>query len=52
MGLQHFNYFWWDSEGRRIIFRGTFGIFFFYEVSREGRERGLEEFILHRWTSG
>jgi hypothetical protein len=29
MTLQHFNYFWWDSEGRRIILSGTFGAFFF-----------------------
>ena len=31
MELRHFNYFWWDSEGRRIILRGTsHGIILFF----------------------
>jgi hypothetical protein len=36
MGLQHFNYFWWDSEGHRIILSGTFS----KKGLRYGTERG------------
>ena len=31
MGLQHCNYFSWDTKGHRIILRGTFLRFFFFK---------------------
>jgi hypothetical protein len=58
MTLQHFNYFWWDSEVRRIILCGTswnesfFRNFFPLKCHVKGRERGQEECVLHHWTSG
>ena len=39
MGLQHFNYFWRDSEDRGIILGGTLGHFLFCEVSCESMKR-------------
>ena len=51
MRLQHFNYFWWDSEVLRIIFRGTFGAFFFFHLKcRLKREsRGMPPTPLDNW---
>ena len=38
MRLQHFNYFWWDSEGPQTYFpRDLPGNFFFYTEVKEGR---------------
>jgi ABC-type Fe3+ transport system permease subunit len=60
MRLKHFNYFWWDSEVRRIIFSGTFLTVFFllfflppflHEVS-EGREERLRRNTSYIFKSG
>jgi hypothetical protein len=52
-GLQHFNYFWWDSEDHGIILRGTVGSFFFVlvncRVKEEERVRGMSPTTLDMW---
>ncbi len=56
MRLQHFNYFGWDSERSRIIFREIFRSYFFCVftpgVSREGEREVQKEYLLQHWTSG
>jgi hypothetical protein len=53
MGLQHCNYFSWDTKGHRIILRGTFLRFFFFMKCRvkEEREglRGMSPTSLDKW---
>ena len=53
MGLQHFNYFSWDTEDHRIISRGTFLRFFFLMKCRVKEEReglkGMSPTSLDKW---
>jgi hypothetical protein len=42
MGIQHFNYFWWDSEGSRIFLSRTFSRIFFVVKCRVKEEREVK----------